>query len=205
VPETATVRQFLLLAFALLLPCFGLWTVGSGLLALPPAGFASMVLTNWFPTLVDTVYADGQHALLMTRFGEQDGRPVPLAGAEYQFGFQLDTLLLTYSIPFYTALHFATPRASYFNAWVIGLIVLLPLSGVGLVCMGLKELMVGLGNTFLQQPDAWVPNPNLIGLLYQVSVLLVPTLAPVVLWLVQNRNSVLLRGLLRAEPMARAG
>ena len=59
--------------------------------------------------------------------------------------------------------------------------------------------MVGLGTVFFAQPG-WVPNPNLIGIAYQVSVLLVPTLAPVILWLWQSRKSPLLADVINALP-----
>ncbi|MAT92618.1 MAG: hypothetical protein CME59_08450 [Halioglobus sp.] len=190
-PERDHGRQFLVFVFILLLPCFALWTVAAAPLALPALGFANSVLSAWFPGVVDTLYADGQHALLMTRFGELNGRPTALAGAEYQLGFQLDTRILSYSLPFYTAMHFATPRRRYFNTWVMGLLVLYPLFALGLVCLGMKELMAGLGELFYRQPT-WVPGPNLIGICYQTSVLIVPTLAPVMIWLWQSRNTPLL-------------
>ena len=197
--ESNPLRQFLVYVFVLLIPCFALWTIGAGLLAMPATGFANTVLNHWFPEIVDALYVDGERALLMTHFGEKDGRPVPLAGAEYQFGFALDTRILSYSLPFYTALHFATPREQYFNAWILGLLALYPLIALGMISVALKEMMVGLGTVFFAQPG-WVPGPNLIGIAYQISVLLVPTLAPVILWLWQSRKSPLLADVVNALP-----
>jgi len=196
VPERAPLGQFLIYLFILLLPCFALWHVAAMALALPVIGFADTVLGPWFPGVVDTLYADGRNALLVTHFGESGGRPVPLAGADYQLGFTIDTRVLSYSLPFYTALHFANPRQNYFNDWILGLLLLYPLMALGLLSLCLKELMVGLGAVFLEQADAWVPDPNLIGLAYQISVLLVPTLAPAMIWLWQSRETPVLRALL---------
>jgi len=196
VPERNDLRQFLLFIFALLVPCFALWTVASGALAIPVIGLVNLALTHWFPDVVHALYSDGGDALLMTQFGEEGGRPVPPSEAEYRLGFSVNTQLLSYSLPFYTALHFATPREDYLGAWLRGLLVLYPLIALGLLCVCLKELMVGLGAHFLEQPGVLVPDANLIGILYQVNVLLVPTLAPAMVWLWQSRDTALLRGVL---------
>jgi len=187
------VRQFLLYVFVLLIPCFALWTVASGPLAIPAIGFANTVLTHWFPGVVETLYVKGTNALLMTQFGEHGGKPGPLAGAEYRLGFELNTRILSYSLPFYTALHFATQKKDYLYSYVWGLLVLYPLMAIGLLCLSLKELMVGLGPLFFEQPGVFVPNANMIAILYQFSVLIVPTLAPAALWVWQSRESPLLR------------
>ena len=195
--EQHDVRQFLLFVFVLLIPCFALWTVASGPLAIPALGFSNMVLTHWFPDVVNALYVDGNKALLMTEFGEKNGNLVPLAGAEYRLGFQVNTRILTYSLPFYTALHFATQKKEYFQSYVWGLLILYPLLTIGLICLCLKELMVSLGTHFFSQQGVYVPDANLIGILYQFSVLIVPTLAPAIIWVWQNKDAPLLRSALR--------
>jgi len=195
VPEQHHMRQFLLFVFALLIPCFALWTVASRPLAVPVIGFANMVLTNWFPDVVNTLYVYGNEALLMTEFGEKDGRIIPLAEAEYRLGFQVNTRIISYCLPFYTALHFATPKKEYLNSYVWGLLVLYPLMGIGLLSLCLKELMVNLGEHFFNQGDVFVPDANLIGLSYQLSVLIVPTVGPAAIWFWQSKDSPLLRGI----------
>lgn len=191
-------RQFLLFVFVLLIPCFGLWTVTSELLARPAVGFANTVLTLWFPDVVKSLYIDGKQAMLLTQFGEAGGVIVPAEQAKNQIGYPVNTRLVSYSIPFYAALHFAVPQQDYLNRFIWGLVILYPLMAVGLLLLCMKDLMVGLGTHFLAQPDNWVPDPNLIGLGYQMSVLLVPTLGPVMLWLWQNREAPLLSAMLSA-------
>lgn len=195
-PERHHLRQFLILVFVLLIPCFALWQVFAGLLATPAIGFVNSLLGYWLPGVVDTLYVDGKGALLMTNYGEQGGRTVVLAQAEYQLGFPVQTRIVSYCLPFYTALHFATPRTDYFNSWVLGLLLLYPLIAFGLLAICLKELMVGLGTAFLQHPDAWVPDANLIALVYQINVLIVPVVAPAAIWLWQSRRTPLLHGLM---------
>ena len=197
-PEQLHMRQFLLYVFVLMVPCFIAWTTVGGSLATPAIGLVNQCLINWFPTVVDALYLDGSNALLMTRFGESNGEAVPLAGAEYQLGFRVNPMIVTVSVPFYTVLHFATQRATYLGSYLYGLIILYLLMIFGLLCLCLKELMVNLGGTFFEQPDVFVPNANVIGILYQFNVLIVPTLAPAIIWIWQGRNTPLLRSSLSA-------
>ena len=191
--EQPHLRQFLLYVFALLIPCFVLWTVTSGPLVTPAIGLVHLILTHWFPDVVNTLYLDGSDALLMTQFGASNGQLVPLVGAEYRLGFKLDPRILSYSLPFYTALYFATQREDYLGSYLWGLLLLYPLLVFGLLCLCLKELMVNLGSHFFDQPGVFVPDANVTGILYQFSVLIVPTLAPAIIWLWQSKDSPLLK------------
>ncbi len=185
-------RQFLLYVFVLLVPCFLLWSAGSGGLQAPAVGLVHFTLTHWFPDIVNGLFTDGANALLMTEFGEQGGQPVALAEASHRLGFRLNPRILTYSMPFYTALYFATPRDHYLADYLWGLLILYALATFGLLWLCLKELMVNLGGLFMEQPGAVVPGTNLIGILYQFNVLVMPTLAPVAVWFWQSKDSSLL-------------
>lgn len=191
--EQHHLRQFLLLAFLLLIPCFALWTAASAALAVPAIGLVNMMLTAWFPDVIHALYVDGVEALLMTEFGELDGRLVSLTESEYRLGFKINTGILSYSIPFYTALYFATSRRGYLGNFFWGLLLLYSLIVLGLLCICLKELMVNLGAVFLNQTGVFTPPADVIGLLYQFNVLIVPTLAPVILWTWQSRDTPLLK------------
>ncbi len=200
-PEAHALRQFLILVFALQVPSFALWTFAAAALAMPAIGFASMILTGWLPDIVQALAARGPEAVLITQFGELDGRHVSAHRAGEALAFVLNTRILSYSIPFYTALHFALARDQLWGRYFTGFIVLYVLLVAGLVSLALKDLMVNLGTTFLDHPAAALPHPNVIALLYQLNVLIVPTLAPVMLWGWQNRDAALftpLRGLLRS-------
>ena len=191
--EQPHLQQFLLYVFALLIPCFLLWTFASGPLATPAIGLVHLILTHWFPDVVNALYLDGPNALLMTQFGEVNGQLVPLADAEYQLGFKVNPRILSYSLPFYTALHFATQREDYMSSYLWGLLLLYPLLVFGLLCLCLKELMVNLGSSFFNQTGVFIPAADVIGILYQFSVLVVPTLAPAILWLWQSKDTSLLK------------
>ncbi len=198
--EKHHLRQFLLFVFALLIPCFGLWTIASGPLALPAVGLVNIMLGNWFPDVVSALYAQGPEGLLLTEFGELNGAPVSPALSEYQLGFTLDTRILSYSIPFYSALHFATQKKGYLAGYLQGLLLLYILLVFGLLCLCMKELMIVLGPLFLEQQDVFVPPASVIALLYQLNVLIVPTLAPAAIWAWQSRESPLAAALMGKFP-----
>ncbi len=63
----------------------------------------------------------------------------------------------------------------------------------------MKDLMVQLGPLFMEQPGVWVPHGNVIALVYQLSVLIVPTVAPIAVWAWQSRDSALFRSVLGGE------
>jgi hypothetical protein len=64
---------------------------------------------------------------------------------------------------------------------------------LGLVVVSLKNLMLGLGEVFFAQTDVLVPNAHLIGILYQLSILIVPPVAPILVWTWQSRDNPLLQ------------
>ncbi len=186
-------RQFLLLIFVLLIPCFAVWTVISQLIALPAIGLVSNVLTSWFPSVVQGLFVDGNDTLLMTEFGELNGSLVPPEQADSRLGFKINSRLISYSIPFYTALHFATQKRRYLSGYFWGIVTLYPLMALGLLCLCMKELMLGVGANFFEQSGVYVPHPNIIGICYQLSVLIVPTIAPALLWFLQSKDAPLLK------------
>ena len=188
-------RQFLLFVFVLLIPCFALWNIASAPIALPAVGIVSMLLTNWFPDVVHVLYASGPEAILMTEFGENAGQLIPLSEADYRLGFELNTRILSYSLPFYTALHVATHKKTYLTDYLGGVLILYILFVLGLLCLCLKELMVNVSAPFFNQADSFVPYAEVIAIAYQFSVLIVPTLAPAVVWLWQSKDSQLLQGI----------
>ena len=201
-PRDNHFRQFLLFAFALIVPCFALWTLAAGPLVMPAVGLADIILGGWFPEVVDKLVYRGMDAVLLTQFGELDGRAVPADQSDYQLAFVINPGILSYSLPFYATLHFATQRDAYLGDFLVGVFVLYPLILLGLLSLCLKELMINLGALFMEQ-NALVPNGTFIALFYQLNVLMVPTVAPILLWAWQSRDTALVRGLLKMAPASK--
>ncbi|AQA18052.1 hypothetical protein BST95_07155 [Halioglobus japonicus] len=195
-PENRHLRQFLLFVFALIIPCFALWTVAADMVAMPVVGLSNIILGNWFPYAVDSIIFQNSDVYLLTQFGEAGGRPVPAEQSEYQFGFQINPAILSYSLPFYATLHFATQKDEYLTSFLAGVLILYPFILFGLVSLCMKDLMVNLGALFMEHPGVFIPNGNVIGLLYQLNVLIVPTVAPIAVWAWQSQNTDLFTSIL---------
>ena len=194
-PEKPGAR--LLLWIVLLLPaCFIVWHALASLLAAPAVYIAGELLSVWLPRLIEGYSLQGTTMVLTTQYGETGGQLVPLAEAEFQIGFNQDTRLLSYSIPFYAALHFASSLDNALERFGRGLLVLWTLMVIGLIFVSLKNLMVALGD--MAFAEGALPPPAAIALLYQFSVLMVPPVAPLCLWAWGARESPVLSGMVRA-------
>lgn len=198
--EKHHLRQFLILIFALMVPAFALWTALGSALALPAIGFSNMILGAWLPEIIDALGVQGSATILLTHYGELNGQIVPATQAGDVIGFKVNPGILSYSIPFYTALYFATAGNNKLGQYLSGVFALYVLLVFGLVCMCLKDLMVQLGPTFTEHPTAAVPPANLIAIMYQLNVLIAPTLGPVLLWAWQSRDTALWQSLLQTIP-----
>ena len=191
--------QFVGLVFLWLIPCFIVWVSLSSLIAGPAVWVTELILTSALPDVVHGFTLTGAKALLSTHFGELDGEIVSAQVAGYRLAYHLNTQVLSYSLPFYAALHFATPAdndnrdTNGLARFGRGLLVLYPLFIFGLIAVNLKNLMLGLGGVFI---DGSSFGASAIGMMYQFSTLMIPPLAPIMVWGWQSRQSALLQQLL---------
>ena len=183
--KTPTVRRFFGFVVVLLPAMFIVWHALGSVVAAPAVALAGEILQWWLPELVSEVSLDGTHMVIAAAVGELNGAILPATEAGNQLAFRLDTRTLTYSIPFYAALHFATPMQSSLERFARGLLILWLLAIIGLLFTGLKDLMLGLGSMFFMSS---VPPADAVALGYQFSVLMVPPVAPVLIWAFEARD-----------------
>jgi len=173
--------RFVVKLFGLLVITFSLWHVTASVLAAPVAISSAAILQWWLPGLVEQAYLQGTSFLVITSIGEVDGQMMSAAVAGNQLQLSNETRLLSYSVPFYAALHFATPMEGAIERFMRGLLVLWLLMVIGLIAIVLKDMMLTFGDVMFTR-GALLPAPAVIALVYQFSVLIVPPLAPVLLW-----------------------
>lgn len=184
--------RFMAWVLLLLLPFFGLW-YATGALPVAPAFYVSqLALENLLPGLVGTINLDGTRMLVVSTFGELDGATLPAREAGNQLAFPAETRLVSYSIPFFAALLFASRVSQPVERFARGLILLWLVMALSLISICLKNLMLGLGANFYTAAGVPLPPPPVIALLYQLSTLILPTLAPVLAWLWLARDSAVL-------------
>lgn len=177
----------------IMVPCFGLWYAG-GALPASPAFYLSKLGLKWaLPEVVYDVTLSDTRMLVVTQFGEVGDKIVSAAKAGHQMAYPVDTRLHSFSIPFFAALLFASRVRQPVERFCRGLLVLWLLMALGLFVVCLKNLMLGLGEVLYSTSSVALPPPPVIALLYQLFTLIVPTLAPILLWVWMARDSALLQ------------
>jgi hypothetical protein len=196
-PEAPKLYHFVGLIFLWLIPCFVIWVSMSGALAAPAVWVNNLLLTFALPDIVYSFTSTGPQALLATHLGEIDGDIVSAQLAGYRLAYPIDTRILSYSVPFYAALHFATQttagagtEGNNYLKFGRGLLVLYPLLIMGMISINLKNLMLGLVGVFLESGSA---AGSVIAMMYQLSTLMIPPLAPIMVWAWQSKESPLLQ------------
>lgn len=190
-----TLLRFVAKLFGLMAITFTLWHATASVLAAPVALSAGALLQWWLPGLIEQAYLEGTTFLVITTIGEADGQMMSAAVAGNQLQLSNETRLLSYSVPFYAALHFATPMEGTIERFMRGLLILWVLMVLGLIALVLKDMMITFGDVMFSR-GALLPPPAVIALVYQFSVLIVPTVAPLLLWGYAARTNPLLSSLL---------
>lgn len=170
--------RFMFAVAALLPAAFLAWYFLGAQVAGPATQVASLALGAWIPDLVAETRLDDTYFVVVSTLAE-GGKP---ADPEIQdtLGFAINTRSLSYSMPFYCALYFATPQRGGAAGFAWSLIALWLLMAVGIVATALRDLLLTMGPALPQRGD--MPSGDAIALAYQFSVLMVPPLAPVALW-----------------------
>ena len=184
-------RQQLLTTLLLMPLTFLLWYAAGPALTYPATMVAGVALEAWLPSVVAEVFTEGTELYVVTHFADVNGNIVAATQADHEIAFKLNTRLVSYGVPFYAALLWSSRVDSLVGRFSLGLFVLWSLMALGLIAMVAKDLMLVIGDPFLSLNS--VPPTPAIGLAYQTSVLLIPSLAPVVVWLFQLRDTPLWR------------
>ncbi|MEO1079110.1 MAG: exosortase H-associated membrane protein [Pseudomonadota bacterium] len=192
--ERRPLLRFLIAVLALLPAAFVLWHAMARGLAAPATPLTDAILGMWLPDFVEQTYLQGHDLLVVSTYAETGASLSSAPSGGEPMVFAINTRLLSYSVPFYAALYFATPTRGGIDRFAWGMVTLWILLAFGLVAVAMKDLMFGLGAAFLEAPA--VPSPEVIALAYQFSTLMVPTLAPVLLWAYAARDSETFRSLL---------
>ena len=179
-------RQFVL-TLILMPVTFGIWYAAGSLFSAPAVWLCDMLLQTVYPHLIDSVWLQDMKMGALTQFGMLEEEVVEASVAGNHIEVEINTRLVSYSIPFYASLLMASDLRNGFYKFCVGLFCLWVVMAFGLASIATKELLVMVGAPFLSAPG--VPPADLLALAYQFNVLLMPTLTPVCLWVWQLRGS----------------
>lgn len=179
-------RQFVL-TLALMPATFGIWYAAGTLFAAPAVWVCDFIFGLAYSSVVYSTGLQGVEMVVVTQFGETSGSIMSAAQAGNQIMLEINTRLVSYSIAFYAALLMASNLKDAIYKFCIGLFWLWLIMAFGLASILGRDLLMMVGALYLNAPG--VPPADLTALTYQFNVLLMPTLAPVCLWLWQLRGS----------------
>jgi hypothetical protein len=160
----------------------------------PVALLSDWILAGFFPDHIDGVESLGDHLDVVTLLS----LPAELAkglqpGQRGDLVFTINPLIYSYGLPLFTALSIATPEPPdggediKWRNWLWGLPLLL-LAQVWGVCFDvLKSLLYTLGPEIADKMAFSPLAMEAVALSYQLGYLILPSVLPVAIWVVQYR------------------
>lgn len=161
------------------------WYLARDFVVRPAAWLAGEVMRTTFPYWVTGTELTGTQQTLLTKLMAQD------AGGRWgQLSPEVNVLTYAYGAPLLAALLAAVRSRGWWWKIPVGAVALVPLQAWGVVFGWLLQVTVVSAPAVQQQLrfDAW--ETNLVAAGYQFGFLLLPTLGPIVLWLLFDRRLV---------------
>ena len=180
--------RFILRVFLWLPLCFGVWYFATILIAVPLALVLDLLMVQVFPDLVRMVTRDGNDLLVVLRLEALPPDPYLNVMAP-AVAHSIDPVKYGYGLPLYTALVFAAPGTEHekLGHWMLGVSILFLTQVFGVSAEIIKDLVFSL-ETARQQLGSSALGREVIALAYQLGYLILPSLAPVGMWVVQFRR-----------------
>ena len=185
------IDRFLLRTLLWLAPMFVLWYVLAPLLLKPVAGWTHFALSHGFPHAIAAVEPQGAAVDIVTRFviaAPADGSAP--AGAQGQLVFAINALKYAYGLPLLLALTLAapTPVGEKLYRGAMGGLLLIPVPVWGLACEALKVLVFDMDPAIAAQMGTTPLTRDLLVLAYQLGYLILPAVAPILIWAAFHRD-----------------
>ena len=180
-------RQQIITSLALIPVTFALWYAAGAPLAAPASWLAGQLMSSALDGIIVGSQQQETIWLISSAFGEENGKIIYPSQTGENLAIEIDTRLVSYSVAFYAALLWGSRVSEPLFKFTVGLAILWLVMALSLIGVAAKDLMLLAGSQFLERPS--VPPADVIALWYQFSVLLAPTLAPVMLWLWQLRGT----------------
>lgn len=194
----SVVGRLFVKALGWLLVLLPTWLVVAGVFAAPAGLLAGQAMTMGFPFWVRGASRDGGTLILDTWLGvtAANGQPGYLVA-------EADFLLYGYGTPLLAALLLASGARRALPKAALGALCLLPFQAFGVAMDWLRQSVLTAGPQVASQVAFDPIQRELVALGYQFGVLVLPALAPVLLWLALDRRFIATL-LLEAE-LTRAG
>ncbi|HEY1436338.1 MAG TPA: exosortase H-associated membrane protein [Casimicrobiaceae bacterium] len=177
--------RFVLRVVAWLPLTFAVWYLAAPLLAWPVALLAELITRSTFDW-VRSVEQMGPLITFVTSLRPDQGASA--AGAKAVLSVESNVLLFSFGLPMLAALILAAQEPHRVWMLLIGYAVLLPFQTFSVVADLLKNAAILAGPAVASQTnlDAW--QREVIAFCYQFGTLILPTVAPVIVWVLMHRR-----------------
>ena len=171
---------------------FFFWYLSASFHLAPVTLFTQHLLNWWMPDALLWLKLDGHTLVVASNFGhDAGGQVVSPPVNDDLLGFHLNPLIYCYSLPLLYALILATPGRGKWLNLLWGLFLTLPTEIFSMVFSVLKILTFNVGEAFQTQQQISALGVDLIALGYQFGTLILPMIAPLVIWIALHRKFIL--------------
>jgi hypothetical protein len=177
--------RFVLRVVAWLPLTFAVWYLAAPLLVWPVALLAELITRTTFDW-VKSVEQMGPLITFVTSLKPDEGANA--AGVKAVISVESNVLLFSFGLPMLAALILAAQEPRRVGMLLIGYAVLLPFQTFSVVADFLKNAAILAGPAVASQTnlDAW--QREVIAFCYQFGTLILPTVAPVIVWVLMHRR-----------------
>ena len=178
--------RFVLRVAAWLPPTFALWYLAAPLLVWPLALLCELVTRSAFADLVKSVEQSGYLITFVTSLKPAQATTSTVATAV--LSVEVNALVYAFGLPMLAALILAAGQPHRLRHLVLGYLVLLPFETWGVVAQLLKEITLVAGPAVASQTGFSATQRETIAFAFQFGSLILPTVAPAVVWVLMHRR-----------------
>ncbi len=179
------VLLFFIKVLAWLPVTFAVWFYMAIVTTWPVTWLVDGILTKLFSGVISGVQQVGYHMEVVVKSVSQAGMAGIPKGAIEEIVFNINPLMYGYCLPLYTALILASPseEGQKWFRWLVGLFILQLVQVWGVSFHILKTLLFNMGPEVSNQLAFGPWGTNAVALGYQFGYLILPAVAPLVIWI----------------------
>jgi hypothetical protein len=161
---------------------FALWYFAGPLFTWPVKLIVEVVARAGFADIVKSVEQQASVITFVTSL-----RPGSAQGAG-AINVDVNALLYSYGLPMFAALTLAARERGYATKLLVGIALLLPMVGWGVLADFLKNIAFTAGPLVVSQTGFSIAQRQVIAFAYQFGALILPTVAPAAVWVLMHRR-----------------
>jgi hypothetical protein len=181
-PVRGQLGRFIMKVLSWLPATFALWYFAAPVLLWPVRLVAELVTRVAFADLVHAIERNGATLTFVTTL-----KPGSAIAASGQVAVDVDMLVYSFGLPLFAALVLAAREPGWLRRLVAGYAVLVPFIAWGVLADFLKNVAITSGPFVASQTGFVAWQRETIAFAFQFGSLILPTVAPAVVWVLMHR------------------